>query len=113
MASVKKKVLLSSGPPISSINLLLIIKEDASCILRARSVTFSPNDASICPRSKDMYMIRTAPLATPTPTEIGGVPYRRETLSYFYISDSFGSLINQVCSDMNFIARETLHVRSK
>ena len=66
MASVKKS-LLSSGPPISNINLLLIIKEDASCILRARSVTFSANDASICPRPKDMYMIRTAPLATPIP----------------------------------------------
>jgi hypothetical protein len=77
-------------------------------------VTFSPNDASICPRPKDMYMIRTAPLATPPPLdEIGGVPYRRETLSYSYISDSFGSMTSQVCSDMNFIARETLHVKSK
>ena len=85
-----------------------------AAFLRARSVTFSANDASICPRPRDMYMIRTASLATPILLdEIGGVPYRRETLSYFYISDFFGSMTNQVCSDMNFIARETLYIKSK
>jgi hypothetical protein len=49
-------------------------------------VTFSPNDASICPRPKDMYMIRTAPLATPPPSTKSGVYPIDEKLCLILIS---------------------------